>query len=964
MPWRDAPLISPTTGREIPQITVTYAGDEEPGGEAWRSAPMVKEADQYDRSAFGVAGAIPRGINTGLASVAGAPVDLLNVVGSWGPMAINAIFGTDFQHVPLPGGSEDVRQAIDTGVGTVSRALGGSGTRATYDDISQLPPEERIGAVAGEVIGMAAPLAAAPLAAAGTWARSGVAQAGNRLGAEGAAVAARAASVPTRMGPAALTQPIVSQAALRPGTFAAAEAGAIAGAAQGAAAMEALFPGNETARMVGEMGGAIVNPASLVARVARGGAQSARNFFSGFTPSGVERRAADYIVKAFAQTGEDPAAALSALRAAQNMGVNLTVGQRTGSPTLLAVESQLSRLSPQFAAERNVLEREGMEALRQSIDRVTALGTAEALAQAAMMRGRYFNEVMTARIAAAQQEAQEAVVRLAPEGQAARSRASREAYDALDGAIQDARKIESELWGEVPKDVRVSGDNLMEEVGAARARMLPDAKLNSDIEGMIARVARGDELTSGQYLTLRSELLTLARNARSGTDPNRNLAAIYDNLAGAVLRDLDTIPGQQAEIAREFSRSMHDAFSKTFAGSALGSSQTGGMRIEPELMLDRAFGAGGPRGEVQMRQLQEAAAFSGPERAQSMQTAQSDYMRGVAARAINPEAGQVNAGQLARFQAANEGTIAGLPGVGDDISRAVASQRALESVQRGSSFASRVLGKSSPLGSLLRGETPVTAVRNAFSSGDRSFVALANMARGAGPDALEGLGAASLSHFMSEARTASGAFDFDRFASLLTTPGRRGTKTPLQLMLDNGALTQEQANNLTEIITRASTLKASGQQGRELADLIESPDALTDMLVRLVGASAGSRAAVAGAHPLLASSAGVRTAQNLFAKAPKVRIQHALIKLVQDPELMAEALRRTPTPESKLAITRQLNAAFISAGIDLDLDLPEEPQPGGAHGDLVFNPESVVDTRVLDGRTYYQDADGNWWEED
>src|SRR5690606_13265257 len=154
------------------------------------------------------------------------------------------------------------------------------------------------------------------------------------------------------------------------------------------------------------------------------------------------------------------------------------------------------------------------------------------------------------------------------------------------------------------------------------------------------------------------------------------MAEIYDELANGVLDDLSALPGDEAAIAREFSRNMHAAFSQTFAGQALGTSGTGGARIEPEMMLERAFGSGGTGADVRFRQLQDAAALpsgqgGNPDNAVAMALAQDDFLRGTAARAINPETGQVAASQIARLLAGNENLLSRFPNAQSDIALAL-----------------------------------------------------------------------------------------------------------------------------------------------------------------------------------------------------------------------------------------------------------------------------------------------------
>lgn len=848
-------------------------------------AQFMATGEGFSPSPFGALGAIPRGINSALAGVVGAPVDLLN--------AGLGLVGLGSEQ-PF-GGSASIRQGLDSLASPVQQALGGEGSRITYDSLSQLPPDERWGAVAGEVIGGSVPFAMAPL---------GLAAAG----VQGPGWAA----------------PIMNAAREAPGAFAAAEAAGIIGAAQGGALAELLAPGNDLARMGGEMAGAIVSPISLATRAAGGVGRTVRNFFSGFTQGGRDRRAAEYVVNAFSRTGEDPQAVLDALRRAQDLPATGTVGQTTGSPTVIAIENQLAGQSPRFAAERDTMGIEGLRELREAAERLATSGDPADLVAAARLRETYFNEMMAQRISQANADAERALARVASEGQPGQMAASEEASSILNNAISDARRIEGELWGEIDRTVPIEPNAVLGAYQEGRGRLLPDENLDGAIEGIIARMSEGQPMTSNDLLLLRSRALEFSRRAASGENADRQMAAIYGMIADGALADLsDQMTGSAVDLARNYSRSMHEAFTQTFAGRGVGSTQTGGDMIPPEMLLERAFGAGGTRGDIQFQQLENAAAFNqlgGPpdqgDFGPLMRGAQEDFLRSSALRAgQDPLTGEARPSAIARFLAANESTLGRFPDAQSDIARALSSQRAVESVQSRGQYATEVLGRNSPLGQLLRGETPNAAVRNALNQGESSFISLANLARSGGPEAVDGLASATLDSLMRSSRNQGGDFSFTRFNELLTTPQTSWTQSPLDLMVSQGVIDQGAADRLQEIIRRASLIERPPSANMDEA-VIAPPDAITDLITRIIGARIGSAGVAGQGAPLIAAGAGARTATNLFGRMPNARIQEALIEIVKDPRLFELAIARAPSPEMQRDLTRQINAALINAGID------------------------------------------------
>lgn len=882
--WSDGEILE-FLSREHPNFNVSRALDD--GHSVDEIAQSMARGEGFSPSPYGALGAGVRGVNTALAGVVGAPVDIINA-------GLGLVPGYEPAEAPL-GGSQSIRSGMNTLSSIANQLMGGGEVQATYDSLSQLPPEERWAAVAGEVVGGSLPFAMAPV---------GLAAAGAR-------------------GPEML-QPILNAARQTPGRFLAAEAAAIGGGAQGAAIAELISPGNEMGRMIGEMGGAILSPGSLIARGAGGAANSVRNLVSSFTEGGRNRRAAEYIVQQFQRTGEDPTAVLEALRRAQDMPAPGTVGQVTGSPTVTAIENQLAGQSARFAAERGNLGAEGIRALLESADTLVRSGDPADLVAAARLRETAFNDMMAANLARAETEASEALARVGTSGQAGQVAASEEASSILSRALTDARQTETDLWGQIDRTVPIEPNAVLSAYAQGRARLLPDENLNAAIEGIVARMAEGQPVTSNELLLLRSRALEFARQASSGQTPDRGMAAIYGTIADGALADLSAqMSGDAVDAARAFTRSMHEAFTQTFAGRGVSTSPTGGETIAPELLLERAFGGGGARGTVQLNELADAAAFNqlggpplqdglGPQ----MQGAQEEFLRSLAlTRGTNPETGAANPNALARLLAGNETTFQQFPQVEQDIAMALSSQRALEGVQRRGQYATRVLGTSSPFGRLLRGETPNAAVRSALGGNQDSYMSLVNVARGGGPEAMDGLASATLDALMRDARSSSGNFSFERFAESLMSPRDSWSMSPLDTMVSQGVLDEGAAQRLQEIIRRASLIENPPSSVID-GSVVSPPDALTDLVTRIAGARIGAAGAAGQGAPLIAAGAGSRTATNLMGRMPQARIREALIEMVKDPALFEAAVSRAPTPQAMRDLSRQINAALINAGID------------------------------------------------
>lgn len=872
----------------------------------------------YDGSAGGRVGAMSRGFNTGLSNVLGAPVDAVN----W---ALDKV-GVPVSEKPLFG-SESIKSGLDTVGGAAARALGGQGRRLTYDSVGDLPPVERPFAIGGEIIGSSVLLASAPLVAA-------------RVGAKGPA----------------LLKPVMDMARSRPGLFAASEAGSAMGAAQGGALAEVLRPGDKTAGVIGEIAGALVNPVGSASRLATRTIEAGKNAIATrVSQAGRESRAADYLRKTFEQTGEDPSVAIRMLQQPDEFGLTLTAGQITNSPTLLAVEKKLGESNHRFMSQADTWSEEGLKTLRESADTLASTGDPRALAEAVKLRASYFDKLISGRLSEAERTYRDAATRMGSGDPAVARQASESAYEALEGALADARRIEGELWGRIDRTVQVPTSATETAYQRARERLLPQENLPAPVEAFMQdlnrlvgarpaqRVARTTPagktiytdipavegtrapVAAADLLRLRSRALQLAKNARAAvrSGGDGTLASHLMAVADGALDDLRTVQGPAADEARAFSRALHDRFTRSFGGRALGETPTGDMALDPELMLDRAFGGGRSRGDVQMRELREAAAFpEGSTFAEPMGNAQEQFLRNMAARIVDPASGAVNPQRLAGFMRDNQAIINRFPQYARDLANLQTAQGLVDQARALPQRASAVARKTSAFGALLRGQDPAVVIGKALDD-PIQYQALINTVRNqrtGSQGAIDGLRVATLDNVIRRSTDADGTFSFARFRQNLTV-APRGRRSLLDTMQSQGVMSEGQAGRLRAIINRADRLEQAVHSGAQINSLVEQPDALTDFLTRVVGSKIG--AAIPGQHTLIQQSAGSKFARNVFDKVPGTRITEVLIQAAEDPKLMQKLLARAPTPASRVELQRQLNAALIQAGMIPD-DRPTE----------------------------------------
>src|SRR5690606_25803525 len=293
----------------------------------------------------------------------------------------------------LTGGSP-----IGLGLGIAAGELVKRAYRATMDvpTVVEVPPELRPFFVGGEFLGGSLDHGMPPFAA-------GRARTGVRF-----------------------VDRIIESAQQRPVAFTAAEASAAIGSATGAGLSSRIFDGNPWAELAGGVVGGVFSPGATsftVTGLLSDAYQRARAMTS---TAGQTNRAAAELHALLAETGEDPAALVKALRRPDVEGARRTAAQLTGSPALQLLEAELGRRSPQFGREAASRAQESLEAMRLLIGRLAATGDPQALREAAQLRDRYFEDLIRGRLAAAEKQAQEAAARIADDTPGARAELGRQ----------------------------------------------------------------------------------------------------------------------------------------------------------------------------------------------------------------------------------------------------------------------------------------------------------------------------------------------------------------------------------------------------------------------------------------------------------------------------------------------------------------------------------------------------------
>lgn len=851
-----------------------------------------------------------RGMAVGASQVAGAPSDIFEfVVNRTAEQSAKRGGLEKPQQLDVPLGSDVVKSGINKL----------AGDNYAYNSLEDLPASDRPVAAAGEVLG------------------------GNVAVGGGLYTASKAGMLGN-----------AGQQILRhPKTLAMVEGGSTLGAMQGAALGEALDPGGY-GRIVGELGGGFANPLGIIYRLGAKTVGGATNFLQSLTTSGRYDRASILLRGALEEAGEDPGAIARELRK-RGVKLDVTSGQKTGSPTLLLLEQKLKQESSKFGRDAAEKMEKAMEDMRYMIAALSDSKNPDLLRHAAQMRKDYIDGLIEGRLELVKTKLTEARARFP--GQRNLAVPSENAYQVLESALDDARAIEkTEYWDKVDGTVPVdSANNILSKFTELKKRVLkvPSDKLPPLIKEQVRRIklisgdlsdeigdfvedgldrpaaiekarkSREKELKKGPFdagelIVFRSRMLEEARVARS--QKNWRDASLYEQMASATLDDLAEINAPGYDEAREFSRRLNETFSQTFAGKALATGKEGGDTINPGLMLERAFAGSGEKGAIQFNELEAAARFSN----KSMMEEQEDFLRQAAT--VSRKDGAFNPQALGNFLEKNQVMLERFPQLKADLMDVRRAEQVLSNIE-GNLKTSFRMRQRAALEQLIEAEDSSRYVGRLFRglTPQKDYAELVKTAKAAGPGAMGGLKNVTLDYAYNSALKADGTIDVSKYKQSLFAPVSNKGPSPIEMMTRNGVMTKREAVQLRRIVNEMEKIQKSIATGADISKLGIS-DGIFDLFVRVTGARIGAKLGEGGSS-LLAASRGSEYARQIFEKVPATRIRDVFIEAAESPEIMAMLLERKPSPKRQIEIAKRIRVWLKNAGLTAPSKM-EGAEPG------------------------------------
>ena len=241
---------------------------------------------------------------------------------------------------------------------------------------------------------------------------------------------------------------IGASARRRPLVFAATEAGAAGTGGVGATIAESFYPGDTAKGMLYEVTYGFLSPTRLFSQTATKIVDHLTARVGSGALSGPQIKAANTLVDLLGRYGEDPKEVIRALSAATPYKVTPTAGQKTGSPTLMALERSLANDHETYGEEIKQMGIDSLEAYRVLLAQLRNLGDTESLKLAAQMQSEWYDNMLAQKIAVAHAEAAKKIRKISetyPNTQA-RTYFGTIIQDEVGESLKQARKVETELW--------------------------------------------------------------------------------------------------------------------------------------------------------------------------------------------------------------------------------------------------------------------------------------------------------------------------------------------------------------------------------------------------------------------------------------------------------------------------------------------------------------------------------------
>jgi hypothetical protein len=778
-------------------------------------------------------------------------------------------------------------------------------------------------------------------------------------------------------------------------------------------------PDSPGTRLVSEIVAGVFSPGRLIVNGTTALGEVGKRLVSGASEDARQTRAANQLRTILTETGEDIPTLIKRLEALVPADVTATAAQKTGSATLGVLETTLARNNPKYAAAIRKQGQDSIRAYELIIQNLNSIGSPEALRQAAIMRQKMFTDLLDTRLQAAEVDAAAQISKISRDTPQARVEVGRIVQSLTEQALRDARSYEKALWTEAFRNTmrQTKGGKVPTyaartvepgalgyvglDVGASmtpeRFNALPVAvrsilgrigitgdAINVFKEGrrtqefldtgivpdkFLPQVMKGkrqtgafDEIDVEDLINIRSDLLDFARNASSAGEVAN--AGFYSKLADAALTDLNGMRMPAYDKAREFSRTLNDYFTRSFAGQVAKTPTRGAQPFSPEILVQRAFSGGNDLATMRMADIEDAVgmmrreydaavqkfgaksqqaldlepfAKASDQAVDSIQDAQTRVLRMAAAKTIDPATGRLNTSRLAKFVADNKQMLDRLQ-ITPDLENATRAENAFRALQTQTSQVVKTVNQQAAFAKIMKlgpyeraVENPTLVIGDILNSKNpvKNFAGLARLAKSGGPDAVAGFKASLFDYAFIKAGGERG-FSPAAFQKAFFEPLSPGQPSLYSVMRSTDVMSLTEGKNLRRLIAPMERIETAMRNNQLMDDVVQGGDAITELTLRVIGSRLGSAVSSGGPGSLIAASAGSKYMRSIFDKTPTLMVRGIIEQATQDPQLMAELLKRGQNATEKFQIARNLHSYMTAAGLNyasFDEEAPQAPRP-------------------------------------
>jgi hypothetical protein len=846
--------------------------------------------------------------------------------------------------------------------GTAAAAIGGYALGDKYADylgipeIRDMPAEDRPYAYGAESFAGSA-LAAVPI-----------------LGALSFGVKA------TNVGIGKLFNQIVRMGHQSPKLFAAVETIPAATTAIAAGVSEKVAPGSDLVRLGSQVGAGLLTSGLLL----RGGLEASSKVYGAtvnrFGSAKAQARGVKTIEDLLKTEGLNPE---DLVRAAKKAGFeNLTVGQFTAHPVAMAIERDLMKHNEKFARGSVAETQAAFDLIRMRINLLAQSTDPDVLKSAALMRQKMLGTMIEMKIANKSEELAATLAPLIRDGRISEEAISQQGFDALSVTLKQAEGHMDTLWGEVDLAAQVGVSALEKEVRRIvykGGKYLGPGKIPSDVMDMIDdsyKVSKGTlQLVGPNGMPLRevnpvtefrnmksarSNLLQKARAARiAGLDDDANT---YNSLAAAILDDMDTSLGKEGandayNLARAFTREFHDVFSRSFAGKAMASSRFG-ERMDPGVMLRKSMAGGNVAAHEQMADLAEATRFMRSKNladntaVDAMMDAQARAIKIMSMGSFEEKTGRINTKTLQGFLDRHEALLRNqFPEVRAEMMAALKSEDALRAMEMRAAGIKNLVGTQSAFAKISRTDPVAFAseVLRSTNNQESKIVAMLNTAkrggRGVDPKVAQDSVKASLYDAAINMSMRGNELDIEAFRRHLFNSKVVGKKSPMNVLLEHGAVTSDEVKELREMFNVFDNVTTWLKQGSALDAGDKTGSALRTFFAK-VGGSLGlssvkkATGVQGGSADLIIHGQVANLMDKVANKIPAANQKNVILALMMDRQAFVKAMTSPKDATQAAETARFLNAWLYQWGFSTE--------------------ESLVDKITAEERTPVDNYTGTW----